>query len=221
MISFKLEDKKYNMPTSWREVTVKQFFQFKSWQSGDKNFVRLLSILTGVDYDVMRKSKQLDVDDKLIPFMKWLEEPLTEKNAPRCSTITIDDKKYDVPKDIGNYSFEQKIELKNRMIECINKTGDTLECLKIATAIYLQPIVEQKDFSIKAAELFVDKLDDCKIVEVYAIGGFFLKKLLVSIIRNQPTSLLSQVKNKKMRALIHWMFSKKSTRLTLLPEVMF
>lgn len=214
MIKFKLEGKSYSMPTSWKEVTVKQFFQFKEWQKTNGDFVKLLSILTGCDYDTMRKTKQLDVDDKLIPFMKWLEEPLTEKNAPKCSTLSFQGKQYEVPKDLGMYSLEQKIELKNRMLECITKTGDTIDCIKIATAIYMQPIIQDKEYSAKEAEIIAEQFDDCKIVELYAVGGFFLKKLIGSIVKNNPILLASKVRNKKLRELLTWIYSKRSTQLT-------
>jgi hypothetical protein len=225
---------KFNMPNSWEDVTVKQFFELKKWDGKDS--LMLLSILSGVDYNKLTHTLDYTIDDNLWPLTSFLKEDIS-KVVTEQTHIEIKGKLYPIPKQInspGNgqrFVLAQKNAMRDKMIATVNKTGDAINCAEFIVACYFYPIVNGIEFDTsdnpktkfrsEDAEEFIKELQEVRIVELYAVSTFFLQKLIGWQIERQPDLALNQVKNKKLRRLISWMFSKKLTRLTLLPRVTY
>lgn len=173
MIKFKIEGKEYSCPTSWKDVTVKQFQELKAWDK--KDFIKLLSIITGVEYSIIFKTSELDVDTKLLPFLEFLKKPLDVNNLPAVSFLTIEGKQYDIPKNLDRYSFGQKIDATNAINDAIEKTGDVYNYISKVVAIYMQPIVQNRDYKTTEAVEFKSVIDKCSIVEAYTVASFFFR----------------------------------------------
>jgi len=212
MVQILIEDKTYQFPTSWNEVTVDQFFRLRDWDQ--KDFIKMLSILSGASYETIFKCKDEDIDVKLLPLMDWLKKPLTEKDVERFKVMTFDGKQYKIPRDIGQGSFGQKLSLQNRLIEIMEKTGNTINCLPFAVAVYMQPIVTGKEFSTEAADAFVDEVMKTSISEAWSCGNFFLKKL--NVLQNAKNNFFIHHRTRMnwRQRLTRWINSKNSKQST-------
>jgi len=215
MVHIKIDDSDntYKFPTSWYEVTVHQFLQLRKKDTRD--FIELVSILSGISYEKLFVCQQTDLDEKLFPFMQWLHEPLTEKQLSRVKHISFGTKQYPVPDGKVPFTFGQKISLQNKLIESKEKEGSTLDCLAFAVAVYFQPIVTGEKFSTEAAEKFaVEQVLQCSITEAWGVADFFLKKSSASLHVTQNIFQPDQIKWNWLRRLTAWINSKSSLRLT-------
>ncbi len=217
MVKFTIDKKQYNLPLSWKELTVRQFIELREWKDG--NFVKLLSILTRVHYETLFNTKQIDVDEKLIPFMRWIDTPPKFDSWSMPSQISIDGKKYDNPKYQGYFTFGQKIELQKRLIKVAAESNNTIDCIAFALAVYYQPIIDSKTFDSLAAEKLSEQMLDCNLGEAYPIANFFLKRSVASQNVIQPFLRVNRIKSRRLLGLVNWMFSKSSPRSTVLPMV--
>lgn len=211
-LPFKIDGKSYQCPTKWEEVTVKQFQELKQWNQ--KDFVKLLSILTCVPYDILFNTQTIDIDVKLMPALKFIEVPLNDSTLPPVSHIKIDGKQYPVPKDLGKYTFGQKIVATTKINEALKQYNDAYVVLSQMVAIYMQPIIQEKPYNEDEADkMAAEVIDNCSIVEVFAVGCFFLQKLIGLQRKNSLPYPLNLIKNKWLRGFLNWTYSKKSIRL--------
>lgn len=214
MIPFKIEGKKYSLPNYWADVTVKQFKELKAYDGED--YVKFLSIITGVEYSTLYNTKQIDIIDKVEPFLQFLKTPFGDKD--KVTTITIDQKVYDVPKDLTQYTLAQKIAAWNAYSKAITETKDPYNALSFVVAVYLQPIVTGKEYSSDAAHAFAkDVIDKLSIIPVYSIGSFFLNAYVQSNQKKQLPLALSRIKNSRLREWVSSMYLKRLTRSMPLP----
>ena len=212
MIRIQIGESLFDFPTSWMEVTVRQFFQLRTWKD---DFIELISILSGAPYEIIFSAKQVDLDEKLLPYLKFIESPLSEKDVKKHSTIKIAGIYYPIPSEDSKFTFGQKLSLQERMIETVNKTGSTIDCLAFAAAVYYQPIVQKKRFSTEDADAFAEEfIQGCSISEVWSAGNFFLKKSVASQSVIQPTLRFRLIQIKPAREFLIWISSKISRRST-------
>lgn len=234
-MKFKLIDKKtgevnsYEMAKSWFDITVKQFFELREWDGLDK--LKLLCVLSNCDYQTFCNADANQLDDKLWAHTAFLEQPI-DKDPYKAEGINIAGKYYVVPKELNKgYQFvmAQKEAMRSRMVKDLNEKKDAIYSAPFIVACYYYPIVKGLKFSPdglhfdrdEAQKFAEEELASCKMIEVLSVYNFFLPKLVGSQIARQPSLILNQVKNKWLRKLISWMFSKRLTRLTPLQEVIF
>ncbi len=218
MVKFKIDGTKYTCPQRWDEVTLRQFQELKHWDG--KDFIKLLSIVTGIDYYTLFNTKNFDVDDYLLPYLEFLKKPFDEKSTASIKEIKIDDKYYPVPTDLKAYSFGQKIAA-CQAIEEAQKEGDVYDSLGMVVAIYMQPIVTGKEYSQEAAKEFcLNVVNNCSITQSYRVGNFFLNSFLKSLRAKTLPWPLNTIKNKKLLAYLNSQYTKTRTRSMRLPMEM-
>lgn len=153
------------IPTSWDQVTFKQFLGLA--KSGD-DYVKVLSIITEINEDTIRKAKIINIE-AIISALNFLKTP-PEVVLPK--TIIG----YNIPKDL---SFETIAQIQD-LREYISKEQDPtlqLESYPLYCAIYA---CEQKhgEYSWKHAEEMAEEFMQAPCSEVLAIGNFTLLKLI-------------------------------------------
>lgn len=214
MIRIKIGDELFDVPTSWAEVSVRQFMALRQWN--DRDFCSLLSILSGASREEIFACKNIDLDEQVIPRISFVEKPIKDSIIEKQRTIMINGKRYPIPTDLDLCTFGQKLALQEKMAHYYNTEKSTVSCIPIAVAIYMFPIVTGNKYSTADAEKFMDDfVMDCPIVEAWSVANFFLRKLIVSQNVIQPSFPLARIRNKKLRALMRWMYSvilRQSTR---------
>lgn len=221
MVKIKIKEleRECTLPNKWQDITLGQFIALPKV---DADIVKILSVLTGVEYATIAKLNEFDLDDKVMPFLEFMKEPLTDANIPKHKTIKIKGVDYEIPTNLqGKYTLGQKINLQKRMIQAMNEDKSTINAVAYAVACYYQPIIDSAPADNDRAEELEKEILNCSVTEAYCVADFFFKKLIVSQIKRQPNLVFGRIKSKWLRASINWMYSRKSTRLTPWPEVIF
>lgn len=155
------------LPTQWKEVTFKQFLELNECR-GD--YVKVLSLFTGIDQDTVRKCKIWDLDAVLVSLTFLHSKP---ENVIPEKLLT-----YEIPKDLGLEFIGQYEDLKD---ELQNQQGLTnrqkLEKYTLYCAVYACR-AKFGDYDWMKAVSMQDEFLEAPAVEVLGVGNFTLLKLI-------------------------------------------
>lgn len=176
MLKITLNDIAYRVPSSWKEVTVKQYMRIlKEWDPeitdvAQKDWVKLLNIFTGANFSSM--SEKWENQYTLTNALSWVVfEPFTfSKELPKV--LLFDGRPIDIPRHPTGLSIGQNIHLRR---DYLDKSQTVEENIAIATAIFLQPIIDGKKFSMSRAIELCAEIEQMPIYLIYPIGFFFLR----------------------------------------------
>ncbi len=184
MINISINGVKYQCPSNWEEVTVRQYIRIiKEWEPekdiADRDYFLLFSILTNTDFATYKDTTENDVN--LIQCVGWIiTNPLIlSKDLPKV--FEYKGKLITIPKEPGELSIGQNIHLRR---DYIDKSKFIEENLSMSCAIYLQPEIESTKtgparFNLKSARDIAREIDQMPICKVYPIGFFFCKRALL------------------------------------------
>lgn len=179
MIPYKLGDTSFNMPESWHEVTVKQWLDFRKIDVSD--ICAVLAVLSGLSREQFFNTREIDLVDKLIPFLNWMQEPIDLKSQPVPKSVIISGQEVEVTGDITFKTYGQKLTYHQELFKYMDENGTAkVEFIPVALSIYLCP----DPFSdIKAAAL-IPEIEKLPITIAYPIASFFLTNSLLSFQTN-------------------------------------
>lgn len=172
MITFKVNGKPLKVKSCWDDVSYKEYISILN-AAGDQS--KILSILTGIPYEKIRKAK-IQGAEQLLIAVQFATKPIEiGHNLTQVG-------KYKLPLKGGKFdvrfeSLGQFEDLRTIMTKDIKEPSDLLKAYPKAVAIYLQKIRDgEYDFQ-KADEMESEVLTlPCR--EVMTAGTFFLIKLL-------------------------------------------
>lgn len=175
MVTIQIKDKQYDVPTKWNEVTLKQYVQLNRWQK-ELTAVRLLSIVTGIEYDTISNLPCTEFSIKVMPEMEWLSEELNPLNVPRCKHLTIDGKKIKVIYDVSQERFGQKLFMQQLVAKAIEQKSDHAELVASVVSNYYAPYLHpQNKWDEKHVKETEQLIYDLPVLEVYPEADFFLR----------------------------------------------
>lgn len=181
MISFKIKHEgkthRLKMPSNWDEVTVSQFIRIEQAPEIKGNYLKLLSILSGLDLPIIINTKanlQMQTAEALRFFT--LSPPDWEKLDKRENFI-FKGKSYKVPKNLEFERFGVKVLLQNKIDQA---KEDIVTVIPYAVSIYLQPLIDKGDFDEEKAKAYEKEFLEMRILEVFPIASFFFRKLIES-----------------------------------------
>lgn len=175
MKQYKLNGQTVNIPEKWSECT---FIQLVRMNLLPENEAQVVSIFTGMSEDFLLLCKEVDIFEKILVDISFMSTDIP--NIPIIDFITIDEKKYKVPKDLMFESVAQYEDMKV-VIKQLQNEGDKLTDLEVMElypsmiAIYIQPQIDGEYDYFKAQEL-ANKIYLLPCMEVIGIGSFFLMK---------------------------------------------
>jgi hypothetical protein len=175
MTTIRLNGKKYFIPSCWEEVTVLQYVQIiRDWEPekdvADRDFFLLLQILAGVRFKTMQANMENQVT--LTNALAWVVAQPFQFSETLPKALFIRGKSVSIPRDPEELSIGQNIHLRR----IIDKSNFVQENIAIATAIYLQPILEEKRFHVEQAQALAKELEQMPIHVIYPIGFFLLRR---------------------------------------------
>ncbi|KKL66632.1 hypothetical protein LCGC14_2143060, partial [marine sediment metagenome] len=155
-----------SLPTSWDEITVKQFqnLNFKTWDGID--IVQAIARLSGVDASALyeTESKPLEAVYAALDFLS--KDPPDWEELKHQKQIMLWGKYITIPDDLENESFGLWVEFQ--------QLAEEVDIAKIA-ALYLQPALHGKiDLSLRE-KVYQDLLNH-RVMEVAPIVNFFFQK---------------------------------------------
>jgi hypothetical protein len=119
MYKIKLEEKEYEMPSGWDEVTLKNLMIInsiitKEYNSELKMIVDLISVLSGIEKEILL---ELDFTELNKFDFNWLNKSFNKKIV---NEFTINDKKYKMIKDFKKLKFGEYVDLDYYMKDLTN-----------------------------------------------------------------------------------------------------
>lgn len=174
MIPLKIGEIKTTIPTSWNEVTLGQYIDLQNYKE-DLNMLRLLSILTGVEYRKLLNVNAESFDDRIMDSMEFIQKPIDIYTLEKEDVIEINKKKIAIP-DPSVCTIGQKLTLQSK-IRQLQETGEGSHSILVsyAIAIYLQPQIDGvKDFDDSRIEAVRNDVMTLPLVKAYPCGTFLL-----------------------------------------------
>lgn len=180
MLPIILNGTDYNIPDRWDEITLSQLIQFRTL-TDEINAVRVLSILTGLDYDILNNFKS-DGFDTVINALGFLGEPFNEFELPRKESITIRGKVIPVITKPDLEKIGQKLMMQGYVNRCVKNKVPHCTMIAMVVAIYYAPKLRE-DGLFKEADLdvLITEIEQMRVVDVYPEASFFLSGLITYV----------------------------------------
>lgn len=185
MLPLIINSKEVNLPTTWEEVTWRQYAAMSD-ESKPIAELRLLSALSGIKYETLA-NVDASAFDKYIPALSFASTPLDLTAISRAESITLRGKSLTIPKDPGLKKLGQKLLLQSKVREAQEEGRETLHLIPFAIAVYVQPQLNNDKISIEQVEELTEEVQDLPLLTVYPTGNFFLTSYLKSLHLNQNT----------------------------------
>lgn len=208
MIPIKINDINTLIPTNWHEVTISQFIELLK---ADK-FIKKLSILTGIDYHDIMNADDVDLDQKLLPFLDYLTKPTDYEawKVPEYISTSVypGARKIKVPKDLDMETFGQKITYQQMEQAEINKQrtlnpGEDMDFTTLiipVLAVYFQPLYHEEKFNDDKVDDFMEVVAKIPCDEAWPTAFFLFRKY--SALKDFMGLALNQMKRYR---LINWL----------------
>lgn len=198
-----------SIPDGWAAMpTITYMKMAKEWDG--KDTVSLFSILSGVSYRALYHSKDRELEAGLLAATQFIyEEKPTFKSQGKPDKFTFRGAEYTVPKDLTGLSIGQNIHVYQRLTGA--KTYD--ELIALALAVYLQPIIDGKDFDLDRALELEKEIERMPITETYPLGFFLLQPLIKSgqTLQKRVRSSLIRWFQDWLRSVRQWLSWQRST----------
>jgi hypothetical protein len=178
MTAVKLNGKQYHIPSCWEEVTTGQYIQIISkWDPekdiADRDYFKLLRILTDGSFSGMDNTVENQVT--LTSLLGWVVVQPFEFTKELPAVLQIGGKNIPIPEHPRDLSIGQNIHLRR---DYIDKSKYLEENIAIATAIYLQPVIDNSLFKMSRAQKIAKEIEQMPINLIYPIGFFLLNNAL-------------------------------------------
>jgi len=196
MITFKLNAQSYQIPTTWEDVTFKQYIQLFDLKD---DTIQLVSIFTGLEYDILKNAVIVGLDDILKALSFVNKKPEFPGSVSQCGP-------YQIPNNtkgqfnIQHESLAQFEDMRQIMRKIpANDIKEHTKAYGKYVAIYLQKIKngEYKPLMVPEME---DEVENMPAFEVCSLGAFFFLKLWslsTGTVSASPSTALTKTKTKQ------------------------
>jgi len=150
------------------------WMRLREWDG--KDYVKGFSLIMGIDYDIISRSKSKKLYRTLFDVLSWTGQYVDWAKLEVPEFLTIGEKDIQIPKDLGAHTLGQKILVHQAMLERDNVT----QALPVALAVYLDPLYHGSDFDRDRSIKFEETILKLPVLEAYPTGIFFLTRLLPS-----------------------------------------
>jgi hypothetical protein len=174
MLYVQITDKEYKIPTKWEEVTLAQYRELVLNANG-MNHIRLLSIFTGLSYDVLCNLPCDDFLLKAVPDMEFLSQEFNPFHCARKKRITIGKYEIETIRDPSKERFGQKLYMQQLVTSAIAGKANHITLVAPTIACYYAPLLHKEkkwdESHVKEVENVVDNM---LVVEAFPEADFFL-----------------------------------------------
>lgn len=196
MVEIKIEKVPYSLPTVWSEITLSQYRQMVQHKM-DLSAERLLSILTGIDYETLlnfdaSQFKSEEIFGKMT-FVNKQFDPLKE---PRQKVLNFGGREVPVIDDPRKERLGQKLRLQQIMARSIKNKLDFPEIAAEVLATYYAPYLNVNN-SWKEEEVInlIPIIESMPVEHVLPEADFFLRGYILRS-RKRSVSKFSQMRKK-------------------------
>jgi len=138
MLTLTIEGNDHPIPGSWEEVTVEQFDEMTR-HVDNLNPVRLLAILTGLDYDQLNNFDCSGFETGVLPALAYISEVPDFSRMKRSEVLDIGGRKVPIIKEPGKERIGQKLLMTSIMMPQQGKDKRISEIVDQIVANYYAP----------------------------------------------------------------------------------
>lgn len=185
------QDKEYNVPTSWDEVTLKQQVEVSKVAKEQKHIkqIALVAGYTGIDIDVLKKTNIKELQP-LFKHIEFVSQPINEEPIERFTHNGVE---YSVTPTLLKSQFQDFISLENIVKEFEERE---YEALPIMIAILAKKDGESlDDYDIMQRS---KAFEDLSITTANRLKVFFYLLVNQSLVSSEGYSNLNKVVQKKI-----------------------
>lgn len=170
---------KKTIPSCYEEVSTRHYQQMvKEWIDdkpiAEKDYFKLFCILTDTNFKSFQASS---VNEATIwNAIRWTVEQNFQFSDVFPKVLKIGDKLITLPKKVGALSIGQNIHLR----QLLDKSKYVEENLSMATAIYLQPLIDNSKFDYDRAVEIEKEIAEMPAYLIRPVGFFLLTNALLS-----------------------------------------
>ena len=176
MVAIKVNGHPYNLPTQWSEINVATYREMER-HAFELNSVRLFSILTGIDYDMLINFDCSQFDEKVLQHLSFVHDVPEWDKLPKPEHLVIDGVEYKVPESIESTTWFQRTMLKTLAVNGVQEKLQMIELVAPCLTYMMQPVIEGK-VSDKNYKELQKKMDQLPIEQAYPVATFFLSTYL-------------------------------------------
>lgn len=182
-----INGKRVESPDRWEDplLTTDKYQQIVGWEPdkelADRDYFKLFRILSGTDYKKFENSDHNKAE--LWDIVKWVIETPFPKSDTVPKIFFYKDQEIIVPREIKFLSPGQNIHARQELDKAIilrTKEGKFVDCncYSILVAIFLQPLIDKKEFNFQRAKEIEKDIAQMNITKIRPIGFFLLKRVL-------------------------------------------
>lgn len=174
MLTLTIEKHNYDVPTQWDEVTVGQFIQLSQYAE-DLSAARLLSIFTGMDYEVLLNLPIEHFNVQVLPEMEFIGKPFNVFSLKRKNKITIGRFEFEKILDPSRERLGQKLFMQQLVNNAITNNLPHYGLICPVVSCYYAPFVHpEKKWDEKHVMEFSKLVERAKVADIYPEANFFL-----------------------------------------------
>lgn len=171
-----LNGERHKCPSCYEELKTGTYQRIvKEWDyekpQEERDYLHLFGILTGSDFTKISDSSEVQVT--LRNAIGWFVDTAF-KPWDKPQYLELFELPIQIPEQVGSLSIGQNIALKQHLASC----KFIEEAISMAIAIYLQPIIDGKKFSLKRAKAIEPEIRELPIYRTHAIGFFLLSSVM-------------------------------------------
>lgn len=193
MVKLKLNGEPVLCPSCYEEIKTRHYVRIlKEWDQtvdiADRDYFQLFQILTDTAFSDFSRTVENEIT--FHNAISWILTQDFKFSQILPKVLWYKDKAIDIPQEPGELSIGQNIHLRR---DYIDKSKVLEENISIAAAIYLQPRVDNGQFSMKRAIEIAKDFDEMPAYLIYPIGFFLLRRAMTFGLRPAKTSPLVKI----------------------------
>lgn len=170
-----LNGKKYECPVCYEELKTRHYQRIlKEWEINkspiERDYLKLFCILTDSDFKSFHATSENEVT--IWNAIAWFNDSYLDQIDEQPKALQIKDQIVSIPENIKELSIGQNIHVR----QAIDSTVYLGESISLATAIYLQPIIDQSAFDYKKALKIDAIIQEMPAYLIKPIGFFLLSR---------------------------------------------
>lgn len=184
MIPFKFQNRSFNVPNSYNDITCGQLQEILD---NELQSIELVSFLTGLSKEELSIIDTTEIVE-LLSFIR--KHPIEHESIEESTELIINDKLVKLDEDLTSYSWAQKIIGTNFLSDF-----DFLSMV----AVYLDPLLSDEKFNVKNVPDIKSTLLSLTCEDVYSVAKF-IKRQLIEINERESRIPRAEPTNEMIRA---------------------
>lgn len=191
MINFTLNSKKVSIPSSWEDVTFRQYCEILK---NKKNTSELIAMFSGIDYEIIKKATIIGLDQVLIALSFLNKVPVIPDDVPKIGPYSLVSRQKLQFESLDLFEDMRGVAVKADPANIVDFT----ERYGTYVAMYLQK-VRDGEYSREKADAMKEEVDSLPALQVISLGSFFFVKLAILLSGTVPNSRPTTQSQKKLK----------------------